>query len=253
MITKTKIVTLIFMATLQTTFAQSLDFEKVRSLEHQLHDVMELIDLEVLKERLADATLAFEQDPSELNQIRLGIVYHEAALNFNLLSNTERGYAQKSYNLLHQVHQTTTTAEWLPFISAYEASALALVAAETRKLKQLAEAFQLFEVAVKQFDTVSPMPRFLRGSVAENLPWYFFSKRRAARDDFDQIIFKYEQNNQHANARVMSFTYWAWANQYRAKKHRKQALEYLNTAIALDPHGTSGRERAVKLKQTWER
>lgn len=88
----------------------------------------------------------------------------------------------------------------------------------------------------------------MRGSVAENLPWIFFGKRRYAKKDFKSIIEKYEKNRDYANAKVMSFTYWAWAKQHQGKKYREQALQYLDKAIELDPDYKAGRKRAEELK-----
>jgi hypothetical protein len=92
------------------------------------------------------------------------------------------------------------------------------------------------------------MPEFLRASVAENLPWFFFSKRKFAKIDFESIISKQNANSEYANWKIMSFTYWAWANQHQRKKHRTQALSYLDKAIALDPNYKGGRQRSEKLK-----
>jgi hypothetical protein len=62
------------------------------------------------------------------------------------------------------------------------------------------------------------------------------------------IIYKQENNNEYANSKIMSFVYWAWANQHQSKKYRKQSLAYLDRAIALDPHYLGGGKRAEELK-----
>jgi tetratricopeptide (TPR) repeat protein len=136
----------------------------------------------------------------------------------------------------------------MPFIAAYRASALSLVGAETKKLKLLGEAFILFKEAVEKYATISYLPQFLRGSVAENLPWFFFSKRKAAKLDFQSIIDKQEINADYANWKIMSFTYWAWANQHQSKKYRKQAISYLDKSIELDKNYQAGRKRAEDLR-----
>jgi hypothetical protein len=88
----------------------------------------------------------------------------------------------------------------------------------------------------------------MRGSVAENLPWYFFSKRKMAKHDFQSIIDKQEKNTDYANWKIMSFTYWAWAKQHQSNKYRKQAIDYLDKAIALDTNYLAGRKKAEDLK-----
>ena len=92
------------------------------------------------------------------------------------------------------------------------------------------------------------MPELFRGSVAENLPWFFFSKRNFAKKDFQSIINKQEKNTGFANFKIMSFTYWAWAKQYQSKKYRSQAIIYLDKTISFDPNFNVGRRRAGELK-----
>jgi len=231
---------------------QQLDFSKVKVFEHQLDDVMELIDTTELKIKLKEVEENHQQNPNEINKVRLGIIYHETALNLSFFSKTEfKGYAKKSFDTLSELFNSpNTTKELLPFIASYRASALSLVGAETKKPKLLGEAFSLFNNAVKNYSSVSYLPEFLRGSVAENLPWFFFTKRKFAKQDFQSIIDKQDKNREYANWKIMSFTYWAWAKQRQSKKHRTQALAYLDKAIALDPNYRAGRQKAEKLKTT---
>jgi len=242
------------MAVTNNLTVQQLDFSKVKSFEHQLEDVMEIMDTTELKLKLEAVEKQFNNEPNELNRVRIGIIYHEIALNFTFLSKTAyKGFAKKSYEILTELSQSaSTTPELLPFISAYRASAMSLVSAETKKLGLLNDAFILFNEAVKQYAQVSYLPEFLRGSVAENLPWIFFSKRKYAKKDFQSIIDKQLQNEDYANRKIMSFTYWAWANQHKSKKYRKQAIAYLDQAIELDPNYKAGRKKAEDLKSKLE-
>jgi len=230
--------------------AQQLDFSKVKSFEHQLDDVMELIDTTELKTKLKEVEEMYKQNPTEINQTRLGIIYHETALNLSFFSKTEfKGYARKSFDTLTELFNSPNTSkELMPFIASYRASALSLVGAETKKLKLLGEAFTLFNDAAKNYSSVSYLPEFLRGSVAENLSWFFFTKRKFAKQDFQSIIDKQNKNEQFANWKVMSFTYWAWAKQHQGKKFRTQSHAYLDKAIALDPNYKAGRQKAEDLK-----
>ena len=59
-----------------TAQVQLLEFSKIKSFEHQLDDVMELIDTIELKTKLTEVEEKFKQDPNEINQARLGIIYH---------------------------------------------------------------------------------------------------------------------------------------------------------------------------------
>ena len=234
-------------ATAQT---QPLSIAAVNAFEHQLDDVMEITDTAQLKTKLHEIEEAYKQDQSEINTVRLGIIYHETALNLSFFSKTEfKGYAKKGFDVLTRLFKSpNTTKALLPFIASYRASALSLVGAETKKLKFLSEAFGLFDEAVKNYAAVSYLPEFLRGSVAENLPWFFFSKRKFAKEDFQSIINKQEHNTAFASGKIMSFTYWAWAKQRQGKKYRTQAINYLDKAIALDPDYKGGRRKAEELR-----
>jgi len=211
---------------------------------------MELIDTTELKTKLKEVEENYKQNPNEITKARLGIIYHETALNLSFFSKTEfKGYAKKSFDILSELFNSPNTSkELLPFIASYRASALSLVGAETKKLKLLGEAFTLFNDAVKNYVTVSYLPEFLRGSVAENLPWFLFSKRKFAKQDFQSIIDKQDKNSEYANWKVMSFTYWAWAKQRQSKKYRTQSLAYLDKAILLDRNYKAGRQKAEDLK-----
>ena len=227
-----------------------MDLDIFRIIEQKLDDVMELIDTDLIKAKLEQVETEFKNEPNEINKARLGLIYHEVALNLSFLSKTEfKGYAQKSYDQLTELFDNEeTTKELMPFVASYRASALSLIVAETKKLKLLGKSFELFADAVKKYSGISPLPEFMRGSVAENLPWFFFGKRKFAKKDFQSIIDKYEKNRDYANWKVIGFTYWAWAKQHQGKKYREQALNYLNKAIKLDPEYKAGRKRAEELK-----
>lgn len=242
------ILTITTMMISNQTNAQTLEFSKIKAFENQLDYVMELIDTVEVKLKLKEVEESYKQNLNEITKTRLGIIYHETALNLSFLSKSEfKGYAQKSFDVLNELcNDPNISKELFPFITSYRASALSLVCAETRKLKLLTEAFILFEESVKNYGFVSPYPEFLRGSVAENLPWFFVSKRKAAKNDFQSIIEKYNTNPNYATWKVMSITYWAWANQH--KNQKKQALIYLEKSIELDPNYKAGRKKAEVLK-----
>jgi tetratricopeptide (TPR) repeat protein len=248
------VMTYLFAATTLVTTnvsAQSINVAQMQAYEHQLADVMEVIDTVLLKSKLAKVEKAFQQEASIINKVRLGIIYHETALNLTFFTDSGyEGYAQKSYAILSEVEQNQATPEeLLPFVTSYRASALSLVSAETKKLSYLSDAFALLNQAVAQYAMVSYLPEFLRGSIAENLPWFLFGKRKYAKKDFASIIKKYEKDPDYANHRIMSFTYWAWANQHKGRKHRNTAIAYLDSAIALDPENDAGRAKAEALKK----
>lgn len=234
----------------QNTQSQQLDFSKVKTAEHQLDDVMELIYTTQVKRKLKIVENDFKQNPNELNKVRLGIIYHETALNLTFLSKSDyKGFAKLSFDILSELYlDPNTTKEFLPFISSYRASALSLVGAETMKLGLIGKSFILFEDAIYNYGEMSYSPEFLRGSVSENLPWFFFKKRKFAKIDMESIIEKQTKNRDYASKKIMSFTYLAWAKQHQRKKHKTQAILYLDKAIALDPNYVGGRKKAEELK-----
>ena len=213
-----------------------------------LDDVMEFIDNNLLEAKLQEVEADYNANPSLLNKVRLGIIYHEVALNLGFFSKQYKGYAQKSLTILSECEVNTETPEALePFILSYKASAMALVAGETFKLSLIGKSFKLFETAIQKYGAVHYLPEFMRGSVAENLPWFYFSKRALAKIDFENIIRKQAQHPEYASGKIMSFVYWAWAKQHPQRKYRSQALSYLQKAIELDPHYLAGRKRSEEL------
>ena len=211
---------------------------------------MEIIDKTFLQAHLIEVERAYQEDNSTINQIRLGIIYHEVALNFGFFDKVYQGYSKKSFDMLDAAFPKLNNdlSIFKPFVISYKASALSLLSGETRKLGYLTDAFKLFNEAVKNYSSASYAPEFMRGSVSENLPWFMFKKRSYAKNDFYAIIKKYETDNNYATAKIMSFTYWAWAMQHQSKKDRVTAILYLDKAIMLDPNYIAGRKRAEELK-----
>ena len=96
-----------------------------------LDDVMEFIDNNLLQVKLTEVEADYNANLSLLNKVRLGIIYHEVALNLGFFSKQYKGYAQKSLTILSECEVNTETPEALePFILSYEASAITLVAGE---------------------------------------------------------------------------------------------------------------------------
>ena len=237
------------MKTISNSSAQicKLNFSKVKAAEYQLNDVIELIDITVIKYKLHEIENDWNRAPIEINKIKIGIIYHEIAVNLDFLDKTKfKGYAEKSYHVLTNLSlDPNTTQEFLPFITSYRASALSLFAIETMRIGLIRDAFKLFEDSILQYSNVSYAPEFLRGSAAENLPWFFLSKKKFAKIDMQSLIDKQNDNKEFANNKIMSIVYWARANQN--KKNKSQALKYLDIAIALDPNYQAGRIKAEDL------
>ena len=230
---------------------EELSFLKVKAVEYQLSDVIELNNALEVRFKLKDVEERYLQTPNLVNGLRLGIIYYKTALYLSFFADVKfEGFAQKSYTILNELfNKTTIPTEWDLFIISYRASALALVSAETKKIKLLMNAFSLLNDAVKKYASISYLPEFLRGSIAQNLPWFYLTKRKIAKQDFQSIIKKYNENPEYANKKVMSNIYLAWARQHKqSKKYSVKVLEYLNNVITLDPHYNAGRKQAEDLK-----
>ncbi len=246
----TRMLLLLLMVSSQQLQAQNSQLNDLHAAEKALDDVMEIIDTSYLRIKWQEVEADFAKNPAALQRIRLGILYHELTLNFSFLyKKLPKGYAQRSFDLLDVAYNDKSMLpDFMPFVAAYRASALSLVGAETGKLKPLHAAFEAFATAEAAYGAVCYAPAFLRGSVAENLPSLFYKKRRFAKVDFENIIARQQAQTHYAPAKIMSFTFWAWANQHQGKMHRQQALAYLERAIALDPNYEGGRERAETLR-----
>ncbi len=62
---------------------------------------MEIIRTTFLKSHVIKAEKAYQHDKSKINQIRLGIIYHEVALKFRFFNKVYNGYSQKTIDMLN--------------------------------------------------------------------------------------------------------------------------------------------------------
>ena len=67
-----------------------------------LDDVMEFIDNNLLQAKLPEVEADYKANPSLLNKVRLGIIYHEVALNL--------GFFNKYYKRVLQFYQNVKQA-----------------------------------------------------------------------------------------------------------------------------------------------
>ena len=186
---KLSIITILALTALHNTSSQNLSISTVKFAEKKLEDVMEFVDTTLLKSKFKEVKFNYINKPNTLTKLRMALLYHEMAFNFSFLKNAkDDNYAQKSYQLLSElIDNKELKAIYLPFAISYQASALALVSSKTRKLKLLHKAFQLFNKSVEEYGNYSYAPEYMRGSVAENLPWFLFKKKKNAKKDFESI------------------------------------------------------------------
>jgi hypothetical protein len=108
----------------------------LKDAQEKIEDVMEIIDTTFLKTHLIEVEKAYQHDKSTINQIRLGIIYHEVALNFGFFDKVYKGYPQKSLDMLNAAlpKLNDNLAIFKPFVLSYKASSHA----SSAKLNQLA-------------------------------------------------------------------------------------------------------------------
>jgi hypothetical protein len=221
-------------------------YVRVREAEKMLSDVTEMIDYQVIEEKLLVQESLVRRQGAFLDSLRLGILYHESALIL-MKRKQKSSHAQMSFDLLSRLMASVQPeSEFLPLIAAYRASARSLQSAGSGKLSELAEAFEFFEEAAQKYALFSPYPEFLRGSVAENLPSIFFKKRRFAQIDFYSLQKKYETDNSFADSRLMSFVYLALAR-IKRKNDVSEANLLLKKAMSLDSEQNAAYNEAEKL------
>jgi len=132
------------MITVAELNAQNLNLKKLESYETTLDDVMEIIGKELVIKKMKEVEEDFQEKPDELNTVRLGLIYHDVALNLTFFDKTKKyaGYAQKSSDIITKLSENKkTTPELMVFIESYRASSLALIAGETKKLSLLGNSF----------------------------------------------------------------------------------------------------------------
>lgn len=233
------------------------DIEKVQAWA--IKDCVELLDPEQVNSMLDVALLAYDKKPNDHSTcLKIALVFHEAALVFGLMAkktDRKKGFAEKSYQILEKLVTDVDLAKDLkPWVFSYRASALALVSGEQSKLGLLSKAFELFEQAIIEFGDDSYLPRFLRGSVSENMPWIFWRKRQFAKIDFDSLVKRVEAEPDFMPDEIKSFTFWAWANQFHRNKNlRPKAVQLLKAAMILDPEKKAGYSRAKNLIEQIEK
>jgi len=221
----------------------------------RLEDCTEIVDHGDLAHKLQVVEAARVGDESPpLLRLRQALLLHEAGLNLGLLAQRDQrqiGYPDRSYKILTELAAIPDLPpEIRPWIDSFRASALALSGGEKGKLGLLSQAFELFDRAVREHDHASYLPRYLRGSVAENLPRILWRKRRWARIDFDELLRRVEADPSFMPDNVKSFTYWAWAKKFCGDRgKRPKAEQLLKEAMRLDPEKKAGFARASELLQ----
>ena len=175
--------------------------EGTTSADETVADVAEILQAEIVRRNLADTRADHERDPSTLNAVRMAIAYHEASL----VLGDDEPWAARSFAILSDPRVYASADDELkPIVFSYMGSARALMGRDTRRIGYVRDAFLILDDAVRVWGDTSPMPRFLRGSVAENLP-RSFRKRAVAKSDFRRLIELDAEDDTFASDKLMSF------------------------------------------------
>ena len=68
-----------------------------------LDDVMEFIDNDLLQAKLPEIEADYKANPSLLNKVRLGIIYHEVALNLGFSTSTTKAMHKRASQFYQNV------------------------------------------------------------------------------------------------------------------------------------------------------
>lgn len=218
--------------------------------EKAVEDIVEISNSHNLTFNLEEIERMAGQNCSENEKIRQAIVLHEAGSKLSGLSKDKRrAFFLRSYDLLTDLSHHFRSQDILPIVTAYRASVLTRLSIENGRWIDIKNAFRLFDEAIRLYSDVSGLPEFLRARCAMSLPWYWFNKKKYARNGFISIINKQAIDSEHVLLfRLKSFSHYGMAVIINRWWNRRKVLAYLNNAIFLDPNFLAAREDAEHLR-----
>jgi tetratricopeptide (TPR) repeat protein len=227
-------------------FAQD-NIANYENIGQQLYEVIELTDLEIALDKIADIEEKVKKDPSHFNRLKLGILYYEAAMLSPRTNKETLKLIEKSYMLLSVLKiDGNTDLALMPYVTSYHASSLAILGYYQESSKLVNQAFYYFEEAITLYGENSCTPHYMRAKIAKYLPIYY-SKRNVVKKDLEIIIDRFGLNHAYATNKAMSYVYYSWANLYHTNKNRTQTVNYLKKSIDLDPNNIAAGKDAKKI------
>lgn len=232
--------------------AQTLE-ENAELASNELAEVIDIVDFDQIMAKISSQKELIKKEPTFLNKVKLGILYHDGAMQLvGTKKAARRELAEESYTLLSILAtESSKQPHLLPFVKAYQASSLGLLGAANTNNDLIKQSFVLFDQTIDQFGKAYYVPLYLRAKIAENLP-YPYNKKRWAKTDYSNLINWFESNSNSINNRTMIQTYLAWAKLHANKKDYSQAVQYLEEAIKLGQDNNSTVQKAKELLQVME-
>lgn len=242
---------LVFPFFIQAQNAQPVTSTSNLEVQADLEKVMDIGNSTQLLEQLEKQKAITKEESSALNNLKLSILYHDAAaLYMDTWKAERRELAEKAYTILTILAtEPVAKVDLLPYIKAYHASTATMLGAAYRNSALLDQGFALFEQAIDRFGEDYYLPLYLRAKMAQHLP-FPYTKCKVAKSDYTELIDKYGLDNNYAAPKAMSFAYVAWAELHPQKKHSNQAQRYLQKAIQLDPTKAAAAPEAKKLLES---
>lgn len=211
-------------------------------------------DLESYTEILSKDTLRSNvqeleniDQPDVLQQIALGLTYHELCVLHFMLGKDKRyaPYAARALGVLTSARPAAP--EWsLPMLDSYINSSQSLVAATKNNLIDLIRVIRKYDELIDQYGATSYHPEFLQGSLLENLP-NVFGAHAKAKKRFESVITKYTSDPSYTAPKIVSFCYLSLG---KLSKDQKTKIDYLGKSVETDTAGDGGSAQAKQILET---
>ncbi len=147
----------------------------------QLHDLEEYTEI-LSKDTLStnEKTLEGISQPDILQQIALGLTYHEICV-LHFMLGKDKSYAPYAGKALTVLTAARPNApDWsLPMLDSYINSSRSLVAATKGNLISLLKVIRTYDKLIDTYSAASYHPEFLQASLLENLPNVFGAHAKA--------------------------------------------------------------------------
>jgi len=235
--------------------APVLAMDQVQIIEYE-HKLMEVMGTDKVDSLVANiAQLEKDLDKQEglaynLGKIRLGIYYHNLALNGFKMG--YRGFAEKSFDTFRQIHEDPgCKPELRPIVLSYLGSSRAIMGDESNnpidKIRFVQEGVAYLDEAVNKYKDYSYIPYFIRANVCIALP-DFFGKEKEAFKDYSSLEQWYQRTPERIPAGIMSVVYFNLGDYHKKQRNLRKACDYWEKAEILDPDGEIGAQAREMLE-----
>jgi hypothetical protein len=210
----------------------------------KLEQYTEVLDTAKLSQNLE--YFEYKQDGDALDQIALGITYHEICVVHYILGKDKSyaHYAEKALRTLVDAKKTSPVDAY-PILDTYINSSRSLVASTKNNLVELIRVIRIYNGLVRKYGSISYYPEFLEGSLLENLP-NILGGHTKAKKLFESIIAKHESDPAYASDKIVSFCYLSLG---KLEKNSTRKKDYFQKSIAIDADKQGGANQALAMLQ----